>query len=261
MLDFHNHLMPGVDDGASDIDESREALQTLRSQGVTEIITTPHIRASLTKRPADLDRFLGVLDESWESLRSVAEAEFPDVRLERGVELMLDVPHPDLTDPRVRLAGTSYALVEFPFMSLPPHSAMPIRELRQDGWFPIIAHPERYAGMGNNYGLVEEWRDAGAHIQVNSGSLLGYYGPAPRRLAWAIVEEGLADYLSSDYHSRGKCAVADCAAVMKARGGADQHQALTETNPQRLLAGEPPVPVPPFKAGDAPFWKRMLPWP
>ena len=260
MMDFHNHLMPAVDDGACDLDESRAGLEMLRSQGVREIITTPHIRGSMTIRDRDLGGFLDVLDQAWESLKSLVASEFPDIRIERGVELMLDIPKPNLADSRLRLAGTSYTLVEFPFMAIPPHSTLAIRNLREDGWTPVIAHPERYANMPEGYGLVEDWRDAGAFIQVNSGSLLGNYGSTPRRLAWTILQQGYADYLSSDYHSRGKCPVAACAEVLKARGGIAQHTALTTTNPRRLLANQSPIPVPPFEADSPPFWKRVLPW-
>ncbi|MDQ3080836.1 MAG: hypothetical protein M3R07_01320 [Gemmatimonadota bacterium] len=252
--------MPAVDDGAVDIAESRVGLQTLQSQGITEIITTPHLRGSLTLRPRELAHFLRVLDEAWTALTSLASAEFPDLRLHRGVELMLDVPHPTLDDPVLRLAGTSYVLVEFPSMTVPPHSTLAIRNLRQSGWTPIVAHPERYTNMPANYDLVGDWRDAGAYIQVNSGSLLGYYGPAARRLAWTLIEAGYADYLSSDYHSRGKCAVAACAQLMKNRGGVALHMAMTVTNPRRLIRDEPPLPPTSFENEARPLWKRLLPW-
>lgn len=260
MLDFHNHLMPAVDDGACDLDDSRGGLAMLRTQGVREIITTPHIRGSLTDRPRELESFLGVLDAAWDSLRALAEVEFPDLRLERGVELMLDIPRPNLDDPRLRLAGSSFALVEFPFMAVPPHSTLAIRNLTEKGWVPVIAHPERYANMPDNYDLVDDWRDAGAFIQVNSGSLLGYYGAGPRRLAWALLERGSADFLSSDYHSRGKCAVAQCAEALTNAGGVAQLRALTVTNPHRMLAGETPIPVPPLDGGRPSLWRRILPW-
>jgi len=259
MLDFHNHLMPAIDDGAESIVEARTGLQTLKEQGVREIITTPHLRGSLTLRSSGLATFLAALDESWDLLATLAADEFPDLRIERGVELMLDVPHPTLDDPRLRLAGTSFVLVEFPSMTVPPHSTLAIRNLRQNGWTPIVAHPERYTNMPAGYDLIGDWRDAGAFVQVNSGSILGYYGPAAKRLAWAILEAGYADYLSSDYHSRGKCAVAPCAEVMRSRGGIALHRALTATNPRRLLANQPPLPLPPFESQSEPFWKRILP--
>ena len=260
MLDFHNHLMPAVDDGAQNLDESREGLSMLRSQGVREIITTPHFQASIVRRPKELAAHLDALDVAWAELKSLADAEFPDLRLERGVEVALDIPHPRIEDPRLRLAATSFVLVEFPYMSIPPNSTMAIRELVQNGIRPIIAHPERYSGMSGDPDLLESWRDAGASIQVNAGSLLGYYGANARRLSWWILSRGFADYLCSDYHSRGKCAVQECATVMKERGGEAQHRALTITNPRRILLDQPPLLVGPLAASDTPLWKRVISW-
>jgi protein-tyrosine phosphatase len=260
MLDFHNHLMPGVDDGAADLDESRQGLATLQSQGVREIITTPHFQASYVGRPRDLAHYLDAIDAAWEKLTALSIAEFPNLRVERGVEVALDIPHPRIEDPRLRLAGTSFVLVEFPFMSIPPNSTLAIRELVSSGVNPIIAHPERYSGIGTNLDLVESWRGAGARIQVNSGSLLGYYGSNPKRLAWWILEHGFADYLASDYHSRGKCAVAECATLLTERGGEAVHRTLTTTNPRRLLLDQAPLPVPALEVVETPLWKRVLPW-
>ncbi len=70
VLDFHSHLMPAVDDGACNLDESREGLEAFRTHGVTTVITTPHLRGSMTTNPAELALFLGVLDEAWEQLQS-----------------------------------------------------------------------------------------------------------------------------------------------------------------------------------------------
>jgi protein-tyrosine phosphatase len=211
-------------------------------------------------RPREFEEFLEVLDRAWDSLKALATAEFPEIQLERGAEVMLDLPRPDLSDARVRLAGTSFVLLEFPFMSIPPHSALAIRDLARNGWVPVIAHPERYRNIPVNYDLVEEWRDSGACIQVNSGSLVGYYGAEPKAIAWELVGRGCVDYLSSDYHSRGKCAIGDCGKAFERRGAATQHRTLTTTNPERLLRNERPVPVQPLVGRAGSLWRRLLPW-
>lgn len=259
MLDFHNHLMPAVDDGAADIDEARSALSVLSSHGVESVITTPHLRASLLNRPRDLEAYLDVLDIAWEALQALAIAEFPQMRLERGAEIMLDVPKPDFSDARLRLAGTSFVLIEFPFMAIPPHSSLAIREVARKGWIPVIAHPERYRNIPTSYDLVEDWRDSGARIQVNEGSFVGYYGAAAKSIAWSLLQRGCVDYLSSDYHARGKCAVRPCAQAFERRGAQSQLRALTVTNPQRLLCDELPLPVPPLLEESPALWKRLLP--
>jgi protein-tyrosine phosphatase len=258
MIDFHSHLMPGVDDGAADIDEARSGLAVMREQGITTIITTPHIQASLTDKPRELERYLGELDAAFEALATLAATEFPDLRVERGVELMLDTPQPAMGDLRLHLAGTSFVLMEFPYMTIPPNSAMAVRQLRGRGVVPIVAHPERYANMSSNIDLIESWRDAGAYIQVNAGSFVGQYGATARRLVWAIVERGLADYICSDYHSRGRCSVRACSAALLERGGAAQLRAMTVTNPQRLLRSDAPLPVEPLEEVQLGFWRKVF---
>jgi protein-tyrosine phosphatase len=258
MIDFHNHLMPGVDDGAVNLDESRSGLAEMAEQGITTIVTTPHIRASLTDRPRELERYLDDLDTAFDTLQKLAETEFPEVRLERGVELALDTPAPALGDPRLHLAGTGFMLMEFPHMNIPPNSVIAIRQLRETGVMPIIAHPERYSNMSSNLDLLESWRDAGACIQINSGSLIGQYGSRATHLVWQILERGCADYLSSDYHSRGKCPVGECASTLLERGGAAQLQQLTVTNPQRMLRSEAPLPVDPLEEIQLGFWKKLF---
>lgn len=258
MIDFHSHLMPGVDDGAADLDESRTGLAVMHEQGVRTIVTTPHIRASMTQSAAMLDRYMGELDEAFDSLATLAARDFPDLRIERGVEMMLDLPAPKLGDRRLHLAGGDFVLVEFPFMSIPPNSSMPLRELRTLGVTPIVAHPERYANMSSNFQLIETWKEAGACIQINAGSLVGSYGATAKRLVWQILEQGWADYLSSDYHSRGRCAVAPCVTAMLEKGGAAQLRMLTVTNPERMLRSESPIPVVPLEDAQLGFWKKVF---
>ena len=258
MLDFHSHLMPGVDDGAANIDESRSGLAVMVEQGFTTIITTPHIRGSMTRRPRELDRYLAELDSAFEALSALAAVEFPALRLERGVELMLDVPDPHVDDPRLRLAGSNFVLVEFPYMNIPPNSTMAIREVCARGVVPVIAHPERYSNMSTNFELIESWRDSGARIQINAGSLLGQYGGTARRLVWQILERGWADYLSTDYHSRGRCPSRACAAALFERGGAAQLKMLTVTNPERLLRSETPLEVEQLDEAQLSLWKKIF---
>jgi protein-tyrosine phosphatase len=258
MLDFHNHLMPGVDDGAADIAESRLALSVMSGQGVTTVITTPHIRASQTHRSEDLYRYLTKLDTAFAELRELGKNEFPNLRIERGVEMALDVPSPMLIDARMHLAGTPFVLVEFPFMSIPPNSTMPLREIRATGVTPIIAHPERYSNMAGNLELIENWKEVGACVQINAGSLVGQYGATAKRLVWEILEQGWADYMCSDYHARGRCSLKAAGAALIERGGEMQFRDLTDTNPERMIQGLAPIPVSPLEEVQLKFWKKVF---
>ena len=260
MLDFHNHLMPGVDDGAASITESRSGLEAFRAARVTDVITTPHMRASMTTRLEELQAFLDGLDTAWSSLNLLATEEFPEMRVDRGAEVMLDLPSPNFSDPRVRLAQTSFVLIEFPFMSIPPHSTAAVANIVEGGWIPVVAHPERYRNMAGNHDLVEHWRDAGARIQVNSGSLVGQYGSRAKDIAWELMRRGCVDYLSSDYHARGKLILTDVVAILEKRGGGMQLHALMTENPERLRRNEMPLPVEPLDEEATSVWKKLLPW-
>ena len=257
MLDFHNHLMPGVDDGAASLDESRSGLAVMQEQGITTIVTTPHLRASLTDQPRELDSYLRDLDIAFEALQKLAESEFPELRIERAWSSgWTSVTR--LERPATASRGNDFVLMEFPHMSIPPNSVMAVRQLSESNVRPIIAHPERYSNMSTNFELIESWRDAGAFIQINCGSLIGHYGSRARHLVWQIIERGWGDYLSSDYHSRGKCPIRDCAAALHERGGGAQLQQLTVTNPQRMLRSERPLPVEPLEEIQLGFWRKLL---
>jgi protein-tyrosine phosphatase len=257
VLDFHSHLIPGVDDGAATLDESRAALASMRAQGVRVVITTPHLRASLLARPDECAAYFELVDSAWEALRSMAVAEFPDMRIERGFEIMLDMPKPDLSDPRLRLAGSKFVLVEFPFSALPPNSAQALFDVKMAGYHPIVAHPERYVDMERELTTAAEWKRVGAALQVNAGSLVGAYGKKAESLAWRLIRAGMADYLSSDFHARGEPKVAEACDALLQAGGEEQHRLLATTNPEAILKNQLPQPVAPVRE-PVRGWRRFF---
>lgn len=262
--DFHNHLMPGVDDGARGAEFTAGALAAFRHEGVRQVITTPHFDGSLTRQPDRLAARLAELDAGWAALRTTLEADTARfgtaMRVERGVEVMLNIPDPDLSDARLRLAGTKFVLVEFPMLQLPPvNASMPVRMLRAAGWVPVIAHPERYRNLDSLTPLVE-FIEAGAVLQVNAGSIFGDYGSTAQRRALEILAHGLASYVCSDYHARGEPGVSRFVRALGQAGFAQQATLLCATNASRLLTGEAPLPVAPVATAEhaAPWWRRLL---
>ena len=177
VIDFHNHVMPGVDDGARDLDEARSALNSLVSSGVRTLVATPHVDSSIVLRGDRFESRMAELDAGWASLAELAAASFPGLTLHRGAEMKLDVPDPDFSDPRLRLAGGRFVLVEFPYFTIPPRSTRVIAHIVERDRVPVIAHPERYDGLEADPEIVQEWRAAGAYLQVNGASLVGRYGP------------------------------------------------------------------------------------
>src|SRR5690625_1854121 len=123
IIDLHNHLLPGVDDGASDIDESRAALERMQSAGVVSVVVTPHLRGSSTTQPESLAARLAELDRGWSEFEELVADEFEGVTIGRGVELMLDTPGPDLSDARIRQPGGASDPVRYPFILVQPLSS------------------------------------------------------------------------------------------------------------------------------------------
>lgn len=255
--DLHNHLVPAVDDGAQTEEEARDALGRMREDGITTIITTPHLDASLAFRAGLWEARLKALDTGWERLVDLVGRAFPEMAIHKGVELKLDTPEPDLDDERVRLAGGPFVLTEFPYMSVPPRSAAVIEGLRTNGAIPIIAHPERYGGMEGHLELAGAWRSAGAYLQVNAGSVVGRYGREARRVSLALLRRGWVDYLSSDYHARGPVSVRDAHDALEEMGASREAlELLMEENPERVIRGEPPLPVPMMESKQG-LWARI----
>ncbi len=263
--DFHNHLIPGVDDGSQDAEHSAGALAAFRRAGVRQVVVTPHFNGSLTQQPERLAQRLAELDAGWQVLRGVVDADAEQfgspLRLERGAEVMLDIPDPDFSDARIRLAGTPFVLVEFPMLQLPPaNAAMAIGLIRRGGWTPIIAHPERYRNL-DSLAPLGEFIAAGALLQVNAGSLLGDYGSKAQERAREILGHGLASFVCSDYHARGEPHTSGFARMLGDAGFSEHATLLLGVNPERMLNGEMPLQVPPMataRAPGAPWWKRIF---
>jgi protein-tyrosine phosphatase len=265
ITDFHSHLMPGVDDGAREPADSARALARFRAEGVKQIITTPHFLGSLTHQPALRDARLTELDAGWQLLHNVASADAKrsgaPLLVERGVEVMLDVPNPDLSDARLRLAGGPFALVEYPSFMFPPINAeLPLTNLRQDGWIPVVAHPERYRNLTASLAELARFKLVGAYLQMNVGSLFGDYGKTAAGHARDILALGWADYVSSDYHTIGEPGCARFVQALVDAGFEEQAELLTITNPGRLLAGDTPLGVPAIDLpkDDRSFWERVM---
>lgn len=260
--DFHSHLIPGVDDGAADLAASRAAVKAMGRDGVTTAVVTPHFDGSLTLTPLMAAERLAQLDAGFEALTADPEVTACGVRLLRGVELMLDVPDLDVSDERLRLNGGRFVLVEYPALQLPlSHADYAIRALRDKGWQPVVAHPERYRNVDDSLEQLLSLRYAGAYFQVNAGSLVGNHGDGPRRHALALLARGWVEYGSSDYHGRGAPAVSAARAALAARGASEQAELLFSENPARLVRDESPRPVAAVGWGTnkpRPWWARLF---
>ena len=245
--DFHNHLVPGVDDGSRTVDDAMHSIARMAGAGVGAIITTPHLNASHISSPGYSD-LMSFLDGRWRGVRKAARGTFPGLDFRRGFEIRLDTPGPDLSDPRLRLGGTRFVLVEWPGFRVPATSPAVLARLAESGLIPVIAHPERYFGIDDELSMVHSWKRAGTYLQGSYGSLVGQYGPRPRTLILRLLRAGLLDYLSSDFHGRPGYTfhLEPGSEELRRLGGEAQLELLGRVNPGRLFADELPLKVPPL---------------
>jgi protein-tyrosine phosphatase len=258
VTDLHSHLVPGVDDGARTLEEALEGLGRLQSEGVETLVTTPHLDASVTLSAKAFEARMMEVDSGWRELAEAVGSSFPGLSVFRGHEVMLDVPHPDFSDPRTRLSGGDFVLVEWPSLRVPPATGPALDRLRDDGYRVVLAHPERYHGLDGALHMPGEWRDRGALLQVNYGSLAGRYGDGPRRRAFTLLERGWVDLFSTDFHGRPHLSIylKEVREAMADLGGEEQFRLLSSTNPSRILGGGEPLPVPPLQLKKS-FWDKL----
>jgi len=264
-VDLHSHLVPGVDDGASTVDDVLEGIGRMVECGVDTVVTTPHLEGSLTLLPDALERRLETMESSFAQAREAVLKAFPDLTFLRANEVALDHPEPDLSDPRIQLGDGGFLLVEWPRLHVPPGSPSVLKRLVDEGHRMLLAHPERYRiGEGERaLGRITEWRETGVPFQVNYGSLVGAYGPEPRRRALWLLRKGWVECLATDFHGRPNLRLYMVDArerLFSEEGDGESEQSswelLTRTNPRRILEGEAPLPVPPIEVQDG-LWERL----
>lgn len=195
-VDMHSHFLPGIDDGATSLEESLALLKAFEDRGYKKIITTPHIIQDLYQNTPEtifpvLEQVKKGLAERGSSLEIHAAAEyFIDDRfiemLENGEKLLT------LKD--------NLVLVETGFINEPAYLRDVLFKLRVKGYKPILAHPERYLYLQNKKEKLEEIFDSGVYLQLNTMSLGGYYGIPAQKFAEWMIDQGFVHFLGSDCH-------------------------------------------------------------
>jgi protein-tyrosine phosphatase len=196
MIDLHCHILPGVDDGAPDLEESLRMAETASAEGIRIIAATPHHNKMSWMNPA------GAIRKLTDSLNEAIAARGLDVAVIPGQEMFVNgFFFDEWTAERVQPIGdTRYVLIEFPHERLPRNAAEVVHELTVAGQVPIIAHPERNLAILEDPDLLAELVETGALGQVTTHSLVGTFGRHIRRRSEEMVERGLVHIVASDAH-------------------------------------------------------------
>ena len=197
MIDMHNHILYGIDDGCKTIEESIETIKNMKKIGFNSIVLTPHyIEDSSFKANNNLKlQKLEILKE--ELLKNNI-----DVNLFLGNEIFINESINELIiNKEIRsINNTRYILIELPFNNQILNLDDYLYELKLKGYKIIIAHPERYTYFKDNYKEVRKLYDSGVLFQVNYGSIIGQYGSSSLKLLKKLLKDDMVDFISTDIH-------------------------------------------------------------
>ncbi len=194
-IDIHSHLLPGIDDGAKDKDDSNGLINTLMSYGFSQFITTPHILTGVWNNTAE-----GIKATEKQALDSQKENNI-NVPFKAAAEYLMDDTFVSLFKSEQLLTlKDNYVLVEMSYLNPPMPLFEILFELQLEGYKPILAHPERYIFYYNNIEAYKKLKKAGCLFQINLLSVTGYYGKQVLDISKMLLEEDMIDYVGSDVH-------------------------------------------------------------
>ncbi len=241
MLDIHNHILPGVDDGAASLDISIAMLDAALGIGVRTIVATPHLTDTLS------DGYAATIGAAFDQLEPHARAR--GIALERGFEIRLspDLPQRLRAGEPITLAGSRAVLVDLPFVDdWPLYADETLFAIQASGFQPVLAHPERYPRIQKHPELAREIAARGVTLQVNIASLTGIFGRHAKKAAEALLRSGAVHLVATDAHSAGHRMAATPAGLARLRElvGEEGVRKLTTEHPAALLNGDPlPAPI------------------
>jgi len=190
--DIHSHLIPGIDDGAQNFEESKLLCDVLVHLGYTKFITTPHINMNFPNTAS-------IIQYHFESIREYLEPQ--KIIIEYAAEYMLDEGFNfHLKNGLLSFGKKKYVLIETSHHIKPERFKDIIFDIQMKGYKPVLAHPERYLYLWNSKEKYYELKELGLFFQLNLNSLTGYYTDKPKNIAKFLLKNKLIDFVGSDTH-------------------------------------------------------------
>lgn len=196
IIDLHNHILPGVDDGAMSIEDAVEMAVLAAQCGIRKIVATPHYQYGSSTS-------LEALNDAFRVLSSALEYEQVDIALEKSMEIMATDELPELLqNGKVwTYPNSTYFLVEFDYDEESDYFDWLLERCVAVGFTPVIAHPERYQAVRRCPEMAQRWQKKGYGVQVNRDSLLGVFGEHEFYCADLLLKKGWANCIASDAHT------------------------------------------------------------
>jgi protein-tyrosine phosphatase len=243
MIDIHCHILPGIDDGPWQLEESIAMCRLAEREGTGVLVATPHQR-----HPAwwngDRGRLLALLEELQEELgESPRIAPGAEIRADADLLAALeDLPASGV----LPIAGSRYLLVELDRHEQVGDPVDLVHELVVAGWHPILAHPEHFGWLLAQPQLIERLVARGALLQITGASLTGGFGRRAQQACRFLLDAGWVHFVASDAHGvdRRPPGLRAAFAALEEGWGLETAQALTSGNPAAVLENRPlPRPV------------------
>lgn len=193
---MHSHLLPGIDDGSQSLEESEALIRGFCNLGYRKLITTPHIMSDVYRNTPSIIR------EKLQTLNAHLASKQIDVRVEAAAEYYLDemLMQAIKSEEPLLTFGNNYLLFETNFLSEPLQLKEFIFLATARGYKLILAHPERYQYLNQNFLKVEDLMNRGVLFQLNLTSVTGVYSKAVQQMAYKLIDRGWVHWLGSDCH-------------------------------------------------------------
>ncbi|MFZ9032294.1 MAG: tyrosine-protein phosphatase [Robiginitalea sp.] len=195
-VDIHNHILPGIDDGAKSVEESLELIRGFGELGIQNFIATPHILQPLYPNTPETIR-----KAHQKLMGTLMDENMTQVSVDTAAEHMIDDSFENLlaNNNFLPLKG-DFILVEMSYLQPSLNFEEAIVQIVKKGLTPILAHPERYAYLHQNPQAYRKYKEQGIHFQLNMLSLGDYYGPEVQKMTRKLLELGYVDFIASDAH-------------------------------------------------------------
>lgn len=232
-IDLHTHILPGIDDGAQDIQQALDMVRAAQEDGIGYLVATPHNQAW----PARDHRPL--VEQATHELNDAIQEAGLRPRVLPGVEVYVtpDIRRQIEMGQAFALAGSRYVLLELPISAYPLYVDQTIFELQVMGFAVILAHPERNVRVEAKPETLAPLVERGVLIQLTAGSLVGQFGAHVQRTALYLLRHRMAHVIASDAHNaRHRPPVLSAAvAVAGEIVGSAQAHAMVSTIPRAIL--------------------------
>lgn len=243
MIDIHSHILPGVDDGAKNWEQSLEMARLAVEDGIRIMAATPHLFKGRTFDLSQLNNKEVILQHVAQLRQQLSEAAIP-LEIIPGCDFPLGFESLKLLDDGRALTindAKRYLLLELPDTSLPPAMEEICFQLQSKGITPIITHPERHLIMQEMPYKLKRLIDLGCLVQMTGNSLTGWFGRRVKKISRQLVKLGYVHLLATDAHDpKGRPPLLSQAVTELSRLiGENRARAMVYDIPEKIIAGEP----------------------